>query len=114
MSRLLFAAARGARIQSQYHNWSNGGHDWREANLNQLYDDSRIHPDDEHLQYGPFSTAIRLCAETDNIQEAHLPYFTGNFALTSMEWDMLAASIGGFDRAFFFLMVAEALADEGL
>lgn len=111
MSRLLFAAARGARIQAYWDGvWSGVAG----IKLEPTHHAYRIHPDDEHLQYGPISTAIRLRAETDNIQEAHLPYLTGNFVLTSMQWEILAASIDGFDRTFFFLLVAEALADEGL
>jgi len=59
MSRLLFAAARGARIQVrvfEFDKWINtpgirfGNHD--------VY---RIHPDDEHLQYGQISSRVALC-----------------------------------------------------
>ena len=51
MSRLLHAAARGARIEALY-SWGWG------TSVFSLTDSSyhyRIHPDDEHLQYGPIS-----------------------------------------------------------
>jgi hypothetical protein len=61
MSRLLHAAARGARIQTN----DRGG--WLDAayipTADYKGDDFRIHPDDEHLQYGPISTALREMAE---------------------------------------------------
>jgi len=57
MSRLLFAAARGARFQTIYHNWQTGKHGWRDTYLIESAD--RIYPDDEHIQYGPISSALR-------------------------------------------------------
>lgn len=58
MSRLLFAAARGARIQingftATVPSWYDS-HKWSSMHESVL----RIHPDDEHLQYGPISTAV--------------------------------------------------------
>jgi hypothetical protein len=57
MSRLLFAAARGARIE--YKLW--GTDKWAEKEAWGLSDTTeyRIHPKDAHLQYGPISTALR-------------------------------------------------------
>jgi hypothetical protein len=48
----------------------------------------RIHPADEHLQYGPISTALR-----------------------EMAFDFWQ---GKPDYSWFFLILAEALADEGV
>lgn len=62
MSRLLFAAARGARIQT----WGSTIRKWFEVTDMHLIDEAdgdRIHPDDAHLQYGPLSTALRKFAE---------------------------------------------------
>jgi hypothetical protein len=112
MSRLLFAAARGARIESSYHNWKGGGSEWREANLNMLAG-ARIHPDDVHMQYGPISTALRNRAKTNALEDADVPYLTGYFKFTDDEWGDWVD-----DRwqhhATFLLILAEALADEGL
>lgn len=106
MSRLLFAAARGARIESEYHNWSTGGYDWREANLNNL-SGSRIHPDDEHLQYGPISSALHEAAENGRPNA-----FTG---IPNLELHTDAAyKLEPLERSLFLLILAEALADEGL
>ena len=61
MSRILFAAARGARIQVMYlSKWIPLTHLSLVPNS---YAYRRIHPDDEHLQYGPISTALREMAE---------------------------------------------------
>ena len=57
MSRLLHAAARGARIDVWYQC------KWVSAIAVRTVDDLynyRIHPADEHLQYGPISTALRV------------------------------------------------------
>ena len=61
MSRLLHAAARGARVQR----YSIHVEEWVVVPVgaypsNQL----RIHPDDEHLAYGPISSALREYART--------------------------------------------------
>lgn len=107
-ARILHAAARGARIQ-----WCNGK-EWEPSPV--YLDDEffyRIHPDDEHLQYGPISTALREFAEKGKepytlsgllalkafLHECQYPF------VLSSEWphaQMLA------------LILAEALADEGM
>ena len=115
MSRLLFAAARGARLESEYHNWSNGGNDWREADLNRLVG-SRIHPDDAHLQYGPISTAVRE-VETRELMSSQFPGVAVHAALAcglDSEWVVTWRTQGVGDRAIALLILAEALADEGL
>ena len=101
MSRLLFAAARGARIEFVITTIS----DWQ-----------RIHPDDAHLQYGPISTALREMAIND--------------LWTSKCWEWILASSAAdefndcydrYDRhqcepdyPLFYLFLAEFLADEGM
>jgi hypothetical protein len=68
----------------------------------------RIHPDDEHLQYGPISTELRDYA-------LGLP-LTGTCwiarLLLHIDGDIYALSPN--DRYVFLLLMAEALADEGM
>ena len=114
MSRLLFAAARGARIMSQN----------LEAPLsliwiNNTIEHDYIHPDDEHLQYGPISTALRERAETTN---ASLAYSVQGYMELAAVCDYTPSTRGSDwadcwsaqHRSLFLLILAEALADEGL
>jgi hypothetical protein len=108
MSRLLFAAARGARIYSNM----NDGH-WIKAyvvvkpgavvGLQQ-----RIHPDDAHLQYGPISTELRNYALGLPLNR------TCWFTRLALHTDGDLHTLPPFDRYIFFLLMAEALADEGM
>jgi hypothetical protein len=111
MSRLLHAAARGARIQ--------GNH--TEVPVSLLWIDNtvkhgmkyRIHPDDAHLQYGPISTALREYADTGKTQYT----LTAMLAMAAYnhekEYPFILASEWPH-AAMFALILAEALADEGL
>ena len=108
MSRLLFAAARGARIEAEWKGiWSGvaGIHLVPKFNY-------RIHPDDEHLQYGPVSTALREMAETCT----HSPSWAGFLATSAAnEYTMFFDSrLGEPDYPLFYLILAEFLADEGM
>jgi len=112
MSRLLFAAARGARVQVMSDN------NW--YGITQIYmpfrRDARairIHPDDAHVAYGPISTALR---EIDNPRNCvydfdwRIQYYFAEYLEVNQEyWH-------GSDlhRSLFLLILAEALADEGL
>lgn len=118
IQRLKFAAARGARIQ-----WCVPGapaeyyREWHDAPQTAAFDcvegcEYRIHPEDEHLQYGPVSTAFRDMAlftdssDLDEVTEMFMDLAGSNWVLggagTNIEVD--------FARLFF----AEMLADEGL
>ena len=113
MSRLLHAAARGARIQllQKTGEWTDARLVW----IGDLASDpntDRIHPDDAHLAYGPISTALRKRAETGFLMTAGLPYIKGDF-LTHEETLMFLYD-ETFDVVFFLLILAESLADEGL
>jgi hypothetical protein len=112
MSRLLFAAARGARIQTQYvypkRKWGSVA----EIRTDDFYP-YRIHPDDEHLQYGPISTAYLVVAEhppmwpdvfMDNVGYLVTPYPT-------LTYYKKLSPIG---KQFYLLLLSEYLADEGL
>ena len=107
MSRLLFAAARGARIQT----WA-GVLGWRSTTLfgPWSYDNGdRIHPDDEHLQYGPISTALRGVALTGECDRVDIPYCTFLMEREGNYWESTEDQ-----RRVFCLILAEFLADSGL
>jgi hypothetical protein len=120
MSRLLHAAARGARIQYR----SPVDHKWK-ANffLPNFLNDSlyRIHPDDEHLAYGPISTALRDCDgdfQWVQIDWSEMPdlairsAIVANYAYNMIdEWRQNKDRL---TRSLFLLILAEALADEGM
>jgi hypothetical protein len=111
MSRLLFAAARGARIQYR----SPVDHKWK-ANffLPNFLNDSlyRIHPDDKHLQYGPISTALREMAE-DPKYDSSWEQFLANSAANEFT-ESFYYRRGEPDYPLFYLFLAEFLADSGL
>ena len=111
MSRLLHAAARGARIQVRWYDSSQ----WQTSGQLVLVDtmrDYRIHPDDAHLAYGPVSTALREMAETCT----HSSSWAGFLATSAAnEYTMFFDSrFGEPDYPLFYLFLAEALADEGM
>ena len=109
MSRLLFAAARGARIQSR---WVDGTQ-WQTTSQFMFVDGMRhyrIHPDDAHLQYGPISTALREMA-ADNSWNPNSYRVLAVAAANEFQ-----VYLGGVrdDYPLFYLILAEALADEGM
>lgn len=113
MSRLLFAAARGARIQAKtyWQGWSEWEttDDWYGYELDGNHLGIRIHPDDEHLQYGPISTALREGATgVTHIQD------TSTYISWVVDGELAALEIDELHRSLFLLILAEALADSGL
>ena len=91
--RQMFAAARGARIQI-------------------FVSETRIHPEDVHLQYGPISTALREMAE-DVVWRGDWAYFlAGSIANEFTEHSYRAQCEP--DDQLFYLFLAEFLADEGM
>ena len=115
MSRLLFAAARGARIQATLAGqWSTSP--LYEALRPSYNENRRIHPDDEHLQYGPISTAV-MEVEMWELMSSQFPAVAIHAALAcglDSEWVVTWRTQGVGDRATALLVLAEALADEGL
>ena len=112
MSRILFAAARGARIEKPYPDpVVSDPVVWVQTKFvcTAFGDLQRIHPDDEHLQYGPISTALLKLAEDDSWNP-------------SEERSLAIAVARQFqvyfgdepDYPLFYLFLAEALADEGM
>jgi hypothetical protein len=99
MNRLLHAAAKGARIQALYQRH------WIPANYLHLVECDytyRIHPDDKHLQYGPISTLLREMALTGDCDGADIPHIRTTLKSTEDQ------------KCVFCLILAEALADEGM
>jgi hypothetical protein len=110
MSRLLHAAARGARIEAEWKGvWSGvaGIHFVPEFNY-------RIHPNDAHLAYGPISTALREMAE-DPKHNSSWEQFLANSAANEFT-ESFYYRLGEPDRWYplFYLILAEFLADEGM
>ena len=107
MSRLLHAAARGARIED------NGEGVWSESRFVYLVGgdwEFRIHPDDQYLQYGPISTALREMAADDSWN----PSFHRVLAIAAA--NAFRVYFGGSRENYplFYLILAEFLADEGM
>ena len=112
MSRLLHAAARGAKIQTK---WVDSGAQWQTTGQIVLVDDMRyyrIHPADEHLQYGPISTALRDMAEDDETWRTDLRWNIAHIVANEFndyyDWQCEP------DYPLFYLFLAEFLADEGM
>ena len=106
MSRILFAAARGARIQVMYRKG------WIPAvavRTDDIYK-YRIHPADAHLAYGPISTALREMAADDS-------WKPGSYRVLAVAAaNAFQVYLGGVreDYPLFYLFLAEFLADEGM
>ena len=114
MSRLLHAAARGARIQALDKNLGAILSSHAPLELSNDKRPYRIHPDDEHLQYGPISTALRKMAEDARAEnqpswEMGLANFSANNFIDYYDWRWCEP-----DYPLFYLILAEALADEGM
>ena len=114
MSRLLHAAARGARIQSR---WVDAVQ-WQTTCQFMFVDGMRcyrIHPDDEHLQYGPISTALRERAGDSRPPREDFMYdVMAGIVPNHIEGDWAARYENFLHRSLFLLILAEALADEGM
>ncbi len=111
MSRLLHAAARGARIQTKW----NDSVVWQTDNQFLFIDTMRhyrIHPDDEHLAYGPISTALREMAENFKY-DSSWEHFLANSAANEFT-EYFDSRRGEPDYPLFYLFLAEFLADSGL
>jgi len=109
MSRLLHAAARGARIEC----WLLPQKKWIPAIAVRVADglhiDYRIHPADAHLQYGPISTVLREVALGGDGKAADIPYVRVEFKPEDGYWSSTEEQ-----RIVFLLILAECLADEGM
>ena len=110
--RILFAVARGARAQVQL--GPNRG--WINSTQLTWHDDCvyRIHPDQLEYQYGPISTALRRTAEDPpRITDALWPV-EKNYLNVYKYPDEMYMWADDLHKSLILLLVAEALADEGL
>jgi len=107
-SRLLHAAARGARVYTKLNDspWIKALAIVKPGAVAGLQ--QRIHPEDEHLQYGPISTALRNDALGLPLES------TCWFARLSIFTDGELHTMSPIERSIFLLLAAEALADEGM
>lgn len=111
MNRILFAAARGARIQQPYP--EAGG--WFNSCDYFFWGDEgfyRIHPEDAALEYGPVSSALRRMAETGELQSLKIGGVGVTLWVDESEVEWLCAT--PMHRSLFLLLMSEGLADEGL
>ncbi len=109
MSRLLFAAARGARVQLKVNQnvpWSAVHSGFIPIFESVHY---RIHPEDEAYQYGPISTALREIGLTGTCDDVDIPYVKPALLLEDGYGESTEEQ-----RRVFCLILAEALADSGL
>ncbi len=117
MSRLLFAAARGARVQSRAFS------QWETVPLSESLSDNvwnveqRIHPDDDHLQYGTISSALieKASHPDDGKQFGHdeVPYMDISPYFQAEDWIDWKITTK-LEQSLFLLILAESLADEGM
>lgn len=116
MSRLLHAAARGARVQRQQQTLRGDSFYWEDVDIQWGLDDElRIHPEDARLAYGPISTALRDDAANGTTNRAGVFVGTyGEWAFAYKEWFEYNQSDDELHRSLFLLILSEALADEGL
>ena len=95
--------------------WLDSGAQWQTTGQLVLVDDMRyyrIHPADEHLQYGPISTALRDMAEDDGTWRTDLRWNIAHIVANEFndyyDWQCEP------DYPLFYLFLAEFLADEGM
>ena len=130
MNRILMAAARGARIGM----WNYTAQEWQLTTT--FFTDPHdhvhfaIYPGDEHLAYGPVSTALREMAEQDIAIDCCLPARsvcgwscrspTSYLAYLTVYFDWHNAEgytymeCKPLHRSLFLLILSEALCDAGL
>ena len=114
MSRLLFAAARGARIGFALSGKWNPALSLTHLQSEFGQDAYRIHPDDAHLQYGPVSTALREMAEHARAEnQPSWEMGLANFAANEFT-QYFDSRQGEPDYPLYYLILAEFLADAGM
>jgi hypothetical protein len=112
MSRILFAAARGARIQGRYVDDTPQWHTVRKVYLVEDLPYQRIHPEDAHLAYGPISTELRAMAE-QYVWSTRWENQLANGAANEFTI-YFDSRTGEPDYPLFYLFLAEYLAYEGM
>ena len=107
MSRLLFAAARGARVQYMV-GYPNRWETFKNVMPRRDQPECRIYPDDEHLQYGPISTALRGVAANPSAELTCTDEF-GTWALLYSDWCKCRDLASERDVSLFLLILSETL-----
>lgn len=123
INRIRFAQARGARIQARIRGGYHGPECWVDIRTFIPGKNDRIHPSDEHLQYGPLSSALI----EDGMFEVKVPSAELEAAYRWMEivcWSgttqedidrrSIVESFTEGESDLFHLFFAEYLADMGL
>ena len=118
MSRLHFAAARGARIQADWERVMSGVGGIKPQPTHHIY----IHPDDEHLQYGIQSTMLREWAKDDSYIGSVTCVWVKDDSMPGIQLEANMRFVqhshhkptDPLHRSLYFLLMAELLADEGL
>lgn len=108
-TRLLRAAARGARIQKVMQDG-----EWIQSLSVPIYPSSlyRVHPEDSHLMYGKLATFFRECAAEPPISlySKHNSHAYDAYCHFSNCGDY--ASLSGENRVTYLLLLAEFVEDE--
>lgn len=114
MTRLLFAAARGAALEQELRPGYWASCIFLEpAFMDAFPDRFRIHPDDEHLQYGPISSALRVLGQGGKKERTNSMHIAWTYVKLEVEnWNEALQS--EHTLPLLTLILAEALADEGL
>ena len=117
INQILMAAARGARIQFT------GNATWDDTDCIVLGIDPRIveyriHPDDEHLRFGPISGALREAAMNPPHSLDEALFAASGKLVVRVEGKLNDYLSYGpapeFHRSLFLLILSEALSEEGL
>lgn len=112
LQTILLAASRGARVQCQLLSG-----EWRNAFALDIHSNElqRIHPDDEHLRFGPISSRLRAAAENP---PENLDLATDGIELITIQSSTIDyycyLKMDNDTRSIFLLILAEMLSDEGL
>jgi hypothetical protein len=124
-NRLLHAAARGARIERRLAITKHVRTEWTEPQVLPVafmwFDDGydyRIHPDDEALQYGPISTALRSDAVAPPWDFFGIDYHAQAFVSDELFHSgnsLIEIEFADYlHRSLFLLILSEFFADIGL
>ena len=131
VNTLLMAAARGARVQTIVDIETTcmcfhcGGRNKFSKEERVTFIDGMllvIHPDDEHLKYGPISTELRVAAEKDVL---YLQDSLGVYGCAAVDdyaqdryelgycWDTVM-NASPLHKSLFLLILSEVIAEDGL
>ena len=111
-NRLLFAAGRGARIQTQY-TYPRTYWDKVNAFRTDNFYKYRIMPSDKHLEYGPVSTALRSFGVNGSWGTDMHSRLAALYYREALPYPFVLASEMPHAQ-WFALMLSEEMCDDGL